>query len=156
MLPLIITPTDLDRIVVKAYRATKLGKMPDEYPTVDDIDALLDSPEFMNDMALRKNVIQAFIIMIMYGFDKDKLWHEKNPGKEEATPENLKAYLFNPIRTTECHAGVWLPETSWREKDSRQASFDYIQSILTDPSIMQIATRQVKSRYRSNKRAKQA
>lgn len=137
--PYPISRDGLKKILVKAYNITKQPR--DFYPKIEDIDDLLESEPFQRSSWVREDAFKLFILCIVWGFRRDRLWHDANPGHTRATADNLYTYVTTPYTgedSYELHVGVWDDSVPEDIREDRQAAFEYMQSIITDESIYQI------------------
>lgn len=137
--PYQVSREDMTKMLIKAYNITKEPR--DYYPTVDEIDDLLESEPFQRSMWVREDAFKLFVMCIVWGFTRDKAWHAANPGFKKATSETLYKYVTTPYTGEDaytCHVGVWNEDDSDELKEDRQSAFEYMQSIILDESIYQI------------------
>lgn len=143
--PYPITKTNLDKMLIKAYNITKEPR--DYYPTVDSIDDLLESDPFLRSSWVREDTFKLFIMCLVWGFSRDKVWHAANPGYSKASAQNLLKYVMTPYAgddSDSLHVNVWDENASEETKEDRQAAFEYMQSIVMDKSIYQIVDKSEK------------
>lgn len=129
----------LDKILTKAYNISK-EPMP-FYPTVEELDDLVESEQFLFDPWVREESFKMFVLCILNGFTRDKLWHKENPGKRHVTIQNLYDYLVTPCISEDAyipHTGAWKDSAGDEEKEDRQAAFEYMQSLILDESYYTI------------------
>lgn len=139
--PYPIARADLDRMLIKAYNITREPR--DYYPTVEDIDDLIESEPFQRSVWVREDAFKLFIMCTVWGFRKDDLWHKAHPGSRKATAENIMRYITTPYTGDDsdvCHVGVWDESASDELKEDRQAAFEYMQFIIMDPSVYVIVS----------------
>lgn len=130
--PYIISYKMFRKLAIKALKVTA-EKLPEYFPTVEEIDFLLESKEFVQ-VQLKEEVYKYLIMCIAYGFARDEQWHEKNPGKREKNADNFILYLTTPLKDViEPHVNIWRNDELYLEKENRQAAFEYMQSIILDP-----------------------
>ena len=133
--PFQISKKALQKLVVKAYNLSK--DAPAEYPTVDEIDSLLESAEFQRPQ-IKEDVFKLFVLCIISGYPRDYVWHKLNPGHRHVTSANLIYYLFTPVTgkaALQNHSNVWDEDADDEEKTDRQSAFEYIQSLIMDHSL---------------------
>ena len=130
-----ISKTALQKLVVKAYN---LSREPlTHYPTVDEVDELLESEEF-KEPQIKEDTFKLFVLCIIAGYSKDYVWHKLHPGHKHINSANLIYYLFTPVTgnaALQNHSNVWPENMSEEEKTDRQSAFEYIQSIVMDPNM---------------------
>lgn len=137
MAPLKIPFSEFQQIAVKAYNATR-DLIPADYPTVSEIDSILDSEEFKTQDFFKMDILKFFVMFELFGFRKDALWHEHHPGHRYPSRSNIVLYLLTPLDgedALELHCGIWEPDMDEQVKEDRQAAFEYMQSIVLDPTI---------------------
>lgn len=135
----------LERTLIKAYNISK-NTLP-FYPTVDEIDDLLESDQFLYDPWVREDTFKMFVLCIISGFTKDKAWHTRNPGKRHVTMGNLYAYLTTPYDGKDSyipHINIWNSTADDDTKEDMQAAFDYMQSVILDPAYFTIVDRRAR------------
>lgn len=140
MAPLKIPFSEFQQIAVKAYNATR-DLIPVDYPTVSEVDTILDSEEFKTQDIFKMDILKFFAMFELFGFRKDLLWHEHHPGHRYPSRDNVVLYLLTPLEgddAIELHCGIWDPDTDEQTKEDRQAAFEYMQSIMLDPGIYKI------------------
>ena len=133
--PFQVSKTSLQKLLCKAYNLSK--ELPTDYPTVEDIDDLLESEEY-NDPQIQEDTFKCFVLCLMYGFTRDKAWHEAHPKHRHITVPNMMQYIFTPLtgkESLELHTNVWGGDASIEEQEDRQAAFEYMQSIIMDTSL---------------------
>ena len=133
--PMEVSWEALKKLVTKAYPISK--KLPARYPTVQEIDAFLESKEYQEDQ-IREDAFKFFVMCLIYGFTRDRAWHAANPGKRYITSENMIYYIMNPLtgeKSLKPHVGIWRKETPEAKKEDIQAAFEYMQSIVMDTSL---------------------
>ena len=136
--PIPVSYEALKKLVKKAYKLTT--DVPAYYPTVEEIDDLLVSREFQ-EVQVREDAFKFFVMHIIYGFTRDKVWHKNNPGKRYITADNMIHYLLSPVKNdASMHINVWNPDDDDELKENRQAAFEYMQSIIMDESMFHIET----------------
>ena len=136
--PVQISQTALQKLVVKAYNLSR--DVPKEYPTVSDIDSLLESEEF-KEPQIKEDAFKLFVLCIISGYPRDYVWHKLHPGHKHVNAANLIYYLFTPVTGNaglQNHCNVWEENADEEEKTDRQAAFEYIQSIIMDRNIYMI------------------
>lgn len=133
----VISQKEYNRFLIRAAREAKFG-LPVHYPDIDEIDALVDDPAF-SEVKFRKDVLFYFSAVMVYGFFRDKKWHEMHPEKETMSVANLLEYLMTPIEGyLEPHVGIWSDRADEQEKEDRQAAFEYMQSLICDRALFNI------------------
>ena len=140
MAPLKIPFSEFQQIAVKAYNATR-DLIPVDYPTVSEIDTILDSEEFETQDIFKMVILMLCAMFELFGFRKDLLWHEHHPGHRYPSRDNVVLYLLTPLEgddAVELHCGIWNPDTDEQTKEDRQSAFEYMQSIMLDPEIYEI------------------
>ena len=140
MAPLKIPFSEFKQIAVKAYNATR-DLIPVDYPSVSEIDAILDSEEFKTQDIFKMDIFKFFAMFELFGFRSDQLWHEHHPGHRYPSRDNVALYLLTPLNgddAVELHCGIWGPDTDEQTKEDRQSAFEYMQSIMLDPEIYEI------------------
>lgn len=130
-----ISKTALQKLVVKAYNLSR--DIPKNYPTVDEIDTLLESEEY-KEPQIKEDAFKLFVLCIISGYPRDYVWHKLYPGHKHINSANLIFYLFTPVTGSAAlqnHCNIWEDNMSEEEKTDRQAAFEYIQSIVMDQSM---------------------
>lgn len=132
-----ISRKEYKRFLIRAAREAECG-LPVHYPDIAEIDSLIEDPAF-SEVKFRKDVLFYFSAAMVYGFFRDKKWHELHPGRENMSVANLMEYLMTPMEgCLELHVGIWSEKADEQEKEDRQAAFEYMQSLITDQSLFQI------------------
>lgn len=136
--PVQISKKALQVLVMKAYNLSR--EAPKEYPTVDEIDSLLESEEFQEEQ-IKEDAFKLFVLCIISGYPRDYVWHRLHPGHQRANAANLIYYLFTPVTgkaSLQNHSNVWDEDADEEEQTDRQSAFEYIQSIVMDENLYQI------------------
>jgi len=139
MRPIKISYDALKKLVMKGYSISK-ENLPAYYPTIDDVDELLESKEF-EDFQLREDAYKFFVMYLCCGFARDLAWHAKYPGHRYVTADNLIAYIMTPLTGDAAltpHVNTWDADTSEDEQEDRQALFEYLQGIVLDKRLYSI------------------
>ncbi len=134
--PVIVSSSVLKKLLLKAYANTE--SVPKYYPNVDTIDEWLYGSDYQT-QEMRENTLKVIFSYLCYGFRFDRRWHEIYPEYAEPTANNIIRYLFTPLTGEDAlnmHVGIWTNRHSDEEIEDRQAAFEYMQSIITDPTIM--------------------
>ncbi|WP_022755859.1 hypothetical protein [Butyrivibrio fibrisolvens] len=134
----IFSERELTKIMDKALKYAYVN--PFNYMTVDMIESFLDSDEGKDEENI-KSMFKSFILLISFCFDKDKAWHQQNPGHREATIENLSYYIQTPYYSTNDfspHVGIWRKSMSKTDREDRQAAFEYMQELVNESNILSV------------------
>lgn len=130
-----ISKSALQKLVVKAYNLSR--DVLTNYPTVDEIDNLLESEEF-KEPQVKEDAFKLFVLCIIAGYSRDYVWHKLYPGHKHINSANLIFYLFTPVTgnaALQNHCNIWEDNMDEDEKTDRQSAFEYIQSIIMDRSM---------------------
>lgn len=137
--PFEISGKALKKLVMKVYKNS--DTLPKFFPTVEEIDSLIESKLF-DERQIKEDVFKYFVACLVYGFSRDRAWHEENPGYDEPTPENIIQYISTPLegeRSIEPHVMIWQEDTVLREKEDVQSAFEYLQWVLFDQKLYLIS-----------------
>lgn len=148
-----VSKTSLEKTLYKAYQITK--EPLSFYPTVEMIDEFLESEEF-KEIRVQEDLFKFFVLCIISGFTRDKLWHKAHPDHRHITFNNLYLYLTTPLEGEDAyslHAGVWSAIATEEEKEDRQAAFEYMQSIIMDTSMFVIVDDVQERKYKKRKKS---
>ena len=119
--------------------------LPPYFPSVEEVDLLVDDPAFASSDSFKKDILFYFAASMIYGFYRDSQWHDENPGCREPLYPNYAKYLFVPCKGEGClepHIGIWEENTSQWEKEDRQSAFEYIQGILLDGEVFHFSSQE--------------
>ena len=110
-----ISRKEYKRFLIRAAREAECG-LPVHYPDIAEIDSLIEDPAF-SEVKFRKDVLFYFSAAMVYGFFRDKKWHELHPGRENMSVANLMEYLMTPMEgCLELHVGIWSEKADEQEK----------------------------------------
>lgn len=132
--PVCIAMKPFRRMVTKAAR---LKELPGGYPTVDDVDELINQESFQ-ELRYREDIFAYFAICVAMGFSSDEKWHMLHPKQRTICPDNVVEYIFTPYDGEDAllpHVGIWKVTDSKQVKEDIQAAFEYMQGILMDPEM---------------------
>ena len=136
--PFPISYEQLKKLVLKAYQISKT--LPNYYPSVEEIDEFLESPDFEEDQ-FREDFYKFCVRYVVYGFIRDEKWHNRHKLHRYVTAPNIISYMLTPLDGPESlkpHCKIW-PVTMDKEgREDRQAAFEYMQSIIADQNLYPI------------------
>lgn len=88
--PVCIAMKPFRRMVTKAAR---LKELPGGYPTVDDVDELINQESFQ-ELRYREDIFAYFAICVAMGFSSDEKWHMLHPKQRTICPDNVVEYIL--------------------------------------------------------------
>ena len=129
-----VPENDFKRFLIRASKEAKNG-LPDHFPDISEIDDIIGDELFETEMLFRKDVLFYFVSCMIYGFFRDRKWHELHPECCTMSLRNLVSYLFTPCDELEPHIGIWTEKAAWKVMEDRQAAFEYMQGIILNTDI---------------------
>lgn len=138
--PLKINESAFHKLVLKIHNQVNENPVfePDYYPTVNDLDSIMESNEFAEDPSIQEDFLKYMLVCTIPAFNTDRIWHKEHPGHKEGSVENLIYFLKTPVEGENAlrpHVGLWSPDMDQSEKEDIQAAFEYMQSLIFSPDL---------------------
>ena len=72
--------------------------LPPYFPSVEEVDLLVDDPAFASSDSFKKDILFYFAASMIYGFYRDSQWHDENPGCREPLYPTMRNTFLSHVK----------------------------------------------------------